>query len=132
MTDDSGNEKSIEDARRETEAHLAPDGPVEFVRGFLADLWAGQTDRAAKCLDQEYASEDVTELDLDHLQDPGWGVSGRSRLTEDGDEIVLYTHSKTMGDAPVIIDNATEVQSIVFIVRSTSAGWRLLRTGADR
>src|ERR1022692_388841 len=132
MTDDSDNEKSIEDTRRETETPLAPDGPVEFVRGFLADLWAGQIDRAAECLDEGYASADVTELDLDYLQDPGWGVSGRSRLTEDGDEIVLYTHNETMGDAPVIMERATEVKSIVFVVRSTSAGWRLVRVGADR
>ncbi len=120
--------KPVEDPQREAAADSAPGGTAEFVQRFLTELWADRFYEAATFLDPEYESRDPAELDLGFLQDAGWGISGRPRPTEGGDEIVLYVYG--VADM-VIADRPTVVKSVKFVVRYRPAGWSLVRIDRD-
>jgi hypothetical protein len=124
-------EKSAADAWREAAAQTAPGSAFEFVWYFLEELWTGRLGEAAARLDTEYESRDLAELDLAFLRDePGWGVSGRPRVTDEGDEIVVLVRAG-VADEPKLIDKPTVLPAAKFTVRYRPDGWRLVCIEAD-
>ena|ERR1022692_371971 len=113
-----------DEVRRELEnvadAHMAPGGAAEFVRQFLLAVWTGQFEDAARSLDPQY-EWGVSALGLDRLRGGTWLVSGQPRITDHGDEIVVYVSAEGTNTA-VIIEQPTEVEAVEFTLRRTADG----------
>ena len=95
-----------------------PNGPVAFVWQYLEDFAADRLDAMAAVLDANYGSD--YSLNLTDLLGPGWVVSGRERVTDGGDQTILYLPME-----PTIIRTPAAMQ-VQFIVRHTPDGWRLV------
>ncbi len=123
--------KTVGDAYREYEAQFGPGSPGEFVRQFLGELWAGHYAEAGGRLDAEYGPADLPQLAdaLGFITEPGWGWSGRPRLTPEGDESVRRIFAEGMNGS-TIIDKPMLVLTVEFVVRHGGDGWRLVRITA--
>jgi hypothetical protein len=118
-----------ESAYAEAAAQLAPGGAAAFVDKFLDDLWNDRIREVKAALDPSFIGEHPSRRDLAFLRfEDGWGVSGRARVTDEGDELVYYVRIKGLRQEPVIIDTPTEPrESVDFIVRSSADGWKMVK-----
>jgi hypothetical protein len=113
------------DAEAQAAAHLAPGGPVAAVIEFRRRLSARDLVAAAELVDAvalENVPYGLAGLDLGFLDEPGWGISGRSRPQGLDSEIVLYVRT---GEDAVVISQPTLLPTYAITVRLGSSGWRI-------